>query len=76
MIRHEHQPTVFSRITRISAYSFVLVIMTFLGLYAGLYLDKVTDMAPNFTLLGLVLGIIFGFRGFLHEAERERRGES
>lgn len=76
MKRREDHPALFSRITRISAYSFVLVIMTFLGLYAGLYLDKVTDMAPNFTLLGLVLGIIFGFQGFLHEAERERRGES
>lgn len=65
-----------SRISRISALSFVLVIMTFLGLYAGLYIDELTNMAPNFTLLGLVIGIVLGFRGFLHEAMIERRGES
>ncbi|VFU18755.1 Putative F0F1-ATPase subunit, Ca2+/Mg2+ transporter [anaerobic digester metagenome] len=68
--------TPFGQFTRISAYGFVLVIMTFLGLYGGLYLDKVTGMAPNFTLLGLVIGIILGFRGFLHEAATERRKAS
>jgi F0F1-type ATP synthase assembly protein I len=67
---------VLNRITRISALSFILVIMTFLGLYAGLYIDKITNMAPNFTLLGLIIGIVLGFRGFLHEAAVERRGES
>jgi hypothetical protein len=50
--------------------------MTFLGLFGGLYLDKMTHMAPNFTFLGLVIGIILGFRGFIHEAIVERRGES
>jgi F0F1-type ATP synthase assembly protein I len=65
-----------NRITRISALSFVLVIMTFLGLYVGLYIDQITNMAPNFTLLGLIIGIVLGFRGFLHEAAVERRGES
>jgi F0F1-type ATP synthase assembly protein I len=66
----------FNRITRISALSFVLVIMTFIGLYVGLYIDQITNMAPNFTLLGLIIGIVLGFRGFLHEAAVERRGES
>jgi len=33
-------------------------------------------MAPNFTLLGLVIGIILGFRGFIQEAISERRRES
>ena len=65
-----------ARITRISAYSFVLVIMTFLGLYGGMYLDQITNMAPNFTLLGLIIGIIIGFRGFIQEAITERRGQS
>jgi F0F1-type ATP synthase assembly protein I len=65
-----------NKIARISALSFILVITTFLGLYGGLYLDKMTHMAPNFTLLGLVIGIILGFRGFIHEATAERRGES
>lgn len=61
------------RITRISAYSFVLVIMTFVGLYAGVYLDRVTNMAPNFTFIGLIAGIVLGFKGFIQEAVIERR---
>jgi F0F1-type ATP synthase assembly protein I len=65
-----------AKITRISAYSFVLVIMTFLGLYGGIYLDQITNMAPNFTFLGLILGIIIGFKGFIQEAINERRGQS
>ncbi|HDP24061.1 MAG TPA: AtpZ/AtpI family protein [Deltaproteobacteria bacterium] len=64
------------KLTRISAHGFVLVLMTFLGLYGGLYLDQVTNMAPNFTLLGLVLGIIIGFKGFIQEAINERRNAS
>ena len=76
MKRQRPSRTLFARFTRISAYGFVLVIMTFLGLYGGLYLDKVTDMAPNFTLLGLVVGIILGFRGFPHEAAAERSKSS
>ncbi len=65
-----------ARITRISALSFILVIMTFLGLYGGMYLDRITDMAPNFTFLGLILGVIIGFKGFVQEAIAERRGQS
>lgn len=66
----------FARITRISAYSFVLVVMTFLGLYGGIYLDRITSMTPNFTLLGLVIGIIIGFKGFIQEAISERKRPS
>lgn len=62
-----------ARITRISAYSFVLVVMTFLGLYGGIYLDRATNMAPNFTFLGLIVGIVLGFKGFIQEAIIERR---
>ncbi|HOJ14429.1 MAG TPA: AtpZ/AtpI family protein [Deltaproteobacteria bacterium] len=64
------------RLARLSALSFILVVMTFLGLYAGMYLDKLTHMAPNFTFLGLVLGIALGFRGFVQEVLVERRKES
>lgn len=75
-MRYRPSRELLARVTRISAYSFVLVIMTFLGLYGGLYLDKVTNMGPNFALLGLVIGIILGFRGFVQEAVTERRRES
>jgi F0F1-type ATP synthase assembly protein I len=62
-----------NRISRISAYSLVLVTMTFLGLYGGMYLDKVLGMAPNFTMVGLILGIVIGFKGFIQEVIAERK---
>lgn len=65
-----------TRITRISAYSIVLVTMTFLGLYGGIYLDRITNMAPNFTFIGLIAGVVLGFKGFIQEAIIERRKES
>jgi F0F1-type ATP synthase assembly protein I len=65
-----------SRIARISALSFVMVIMTFLGLYVGMYVDQITHMAPNFTMLGLIIGIVLGFKGFIEEVLVERRKES
>jgi len=62
-----------NRLSRISAYSLVLVTMTFLGLYGGMYLDKVLGMAPNFTMVGLILGIVIGFKGFIQEVIAERK---
>lgn len=64
-----------NRVTRISAYSLVLVAMTFLGLYGGMYLDKALGMAPNFTLVGLIAGICLGFKGFIEEVIIERRAK-
>lgn len=76
-INHYKPPkSLLQKIVRISALSFVLVIMTFIGLYVGLYIDRITHMAPNFTFLGLILGIAIGFKGFIEEVLRERRGES
>lgn len=62
-----------NRVCRISGYSLVLVTMTFLGLYGGMYLDKALNMAPNFTLVGLVAGIALGFKGFIQEVVIERK---
>ena len=62
-----------NRLCRISGYSLVLVTMTFLGLYGGMYLDKALNMAPNFTLVGLVAGIALGFKGFIEEVVIERK---
>ncbi len=62
-----------NRLCRISGYSLVLVTMTFLGLYGGMYLDKALNMAPNFTLVGLMAGIALGFKGFIEEVVIERK---
>jgi F0F1-type ATP synthase assembly protein I len=64
-----------NRISRISAYSLVLVTMTFLGLYLGVWLDRITGMAPNFTFLLLITGIAIGFKGFIQEVIIERRAK-
>jgi F0F1-type ATP synthase assembly protein I len=64
-----------NRLSRISAYSLVLVAMTFLGLYGGMYLDRALGMAPNFTMVGLVAGIALGFKGFIEEVVIERKAK-
>lgn len=65
-----------TKITRISAHGLTLVALTFCGLYLGLYLDRLTDMAPNFTLVCLMLGVVLGFRGFVQELQEERKGSA
>jgi hypothetical protein len=64
-----------NRITRISGYSLVLVTMTFLGLYGGIELDRLTGMAPNFTFVCLITGIALGFKGFIQEVIDERKAK-
>ena len=64
-----------NRLCRISGYSLVLVTMTFLGMYGGMYLDRTLGMAPNFTLVGLVAGIALGFKGFIEEVVIERKAK-
>lgn len=62
-----------NRIARISGYSLMLVGMTFLGLYSGVQLDRLTGMAPNFTFVCLIVGVVLGFKGFVQELIVERR---
>ena len=65
-----------NKLSRISAYSLVLVGMTFLGLYSGVELDRITGMTPNFTFVCLIVGITLGFKGFIQELISERRAKS
>ena len=50
------------KLAKVGTLGFVMVLCTFVGLYAGLFLDRLTGMAPNFTLVCLVIGIAIGFR--------------
>lgn len=65
-----------NKVTRISAQGLILVAATYLGLYLGLYLDKLTGMAPNFTLVFLCMGVVLGFKGFVEEVVKERRARA
>lgn len=76
MKREKLSKELLSKFSRISAHGIILVVVTFLGLSLGLYLDKVTHMAPNFTLVFLVIGVVLGFKGFIDEVVRERRVKS
>jgi hypothetical protein len=72
-IKNEKVPReLLQKIARISAHGLVLVVVTFLGLYLGMYIDKVTGLTPNFTFLFLIAVIILGFKGFIQEAISER----
>lgn len=47
-----------------STLGLTLVFATVIGLAVGIWLDRVLDTSPWFTLVFLVLGIIAGFRNF------------
>lgn len=45
----------------------------FIGLFAGIYLDRRIDTTPWFTLIGLGLGIAAGFRNIGLAIKKSRR---
>ena len=47
-------------LANLGSLGFMLVALTFIGLGAGLLLDKATGLSPLFTLLGLLAGIAMG----------------
>ena len=55
---------------RLSAQGLILVVLSFLGLYAGIYLDGIFNIAPNMTFLFLMIGISAGFFGFIRESKK------
>ena len=57
-------------IARVSSQGLILVILSFLGLYAGIYLDGIFNIAPNMTFLFLMVGISIGFFGFVRESKK------
>jgi ATP synthase protein I len=56
-----------------SSLGFQVALSIFIGLFAGIYLDQRIDTAPWFTLIGLGLGIVAGYRNIGLAIKRSRR---
>lgn len=56
--------------TNIASIGINLVAATFIGLFVGLYLDKLFSTAPWLMLLFLILGIAAGFKNIFVQAKR------
>lgn len=50
----------------VSSIGFSLVLAIFIGLVAGIFIDRKFGTAPWFTLIFLILGIIAGFRNVFY----------
>lgn len=61
------------KLFRISAYGLASVLMGLIGLYGGIKLDRITDMTPLFTIVGLITGIALGFLGLIFEIKDDMR---
>jgi len=46
----------------LSSLGISMVVATFVGLYIGVYLDRVFSTDPWFTIIFLIIGIVAGFR--------------
>lgn len=58
------------RHTSIASIGINLVAATFIGLFIGLYLDKLFSTSPWLMLIFLVLGIAAGFKNLFAQAKR------
>ncbi|MEK7688668.1 MAG: AtpZ/AtpI family protein [Deltaproteobacteria bacterium] len=50
------------KVAWLSSLGISMVVATFVGLYIGVYLDRVFSTDPWFTIIFLIIGIIAGFR--------------
>jgi len=62
-----------NKLYRISAYSIASVLLGFIGLYGGIWLDRITRMMPLFTIVGLITGIALGFLGLIFEIKGDMK---
>jgi ATP synthase protein I len=65
-------PTVWQGLATMGSLGFTLVGCTFLGLFAGYYLDRWLKTSPWFTILLLLVGIAAGFLNIFVSASRSR----
>ncbi|MEN6473852.1 MAG: AtpZ/AtpI family protein [Syntrophaceae bacterium] len=47
--------------------------MGFIGLYGGIWLDRITGMMPLLTIVGLITGIALGFLGLIYEIKGDMK---
>lgn len=57
----EDDKGLFKRLAWVSSFGISLVVATFVGLYIGVYLDKLFSATPWLTIIFLIIGIIAGF---------------
>jgi ATP synthase protein I len=50
-----------------------MALAVFIGLAVGVYLDRVFDAAPTFTLVFLVMGIVAGYRNIAMAIRKIRK---
>ena len=56
-----------------SSLGLTVALSIFIGLFAGVWLDRKFDTSPVCTLIGLGLGIGAGFRNLAHAARKSRK---
>jgi F0F1-type ATP synthase assembly protein I len=52
-----------------SSTGLILVVLSFIGCYIGVYLDTLLNMSPNMTILFLLLGTGVGFWNMIRESK-------
>ncbi|MDR2386727.1 MAG: AtpZ/AtpI family protein [Deltaproteobacteria bacterium] len=60
--RDQKSPTEFNMLLTASSIGLAVVVAIFLGLGLGLFLDKYFGTKPWLTIVGLILGVVAGFR--------------
>ena len=66
-------PTAGQGLATVGSLGFTLVGCTFLGLFAGYYLDRWLKTSPWFTILLLLVGIVAGFLNIFVSVSRSPR---
>lgn len=57
----KNQKELWENLGTIGSLGFTLVLSTFIGLALGIWLDKITNLKPFFTIALLIFGIVAGF---------------
>jgi ATP synthase protein I len=59
------------QIGKLLSIGIILVSATFIGLFIGLFLDKIFKTKPIFTIIFLIFGIIAGFKEIIRMTLKE-----